>query len=204
MEISKLLVLLSLPIVGAVIGWFTNFLAVKMLFHPREPKKFLFFTFQGVFPKRQREIASRLAKVVAKELFSSDELKERLAEPKNIALITSSLEEKLNDYLVVRFPDKYPWVDLFFGDYIRGDMKGELMTEVNEMAPVMIKRYINQLDESIDVEQIVYDKVSNFSVKKLENMMQEILDKELGFIEKVGAVVGFIVGLVQMALVTLI
>jgi len=51
------------------------------------------------------------------------------------------------------------------------------------------------------VESIVEEKVSNFSVEKLEEIMFGILNKELKFIERIGAVVGFVVGLVQMVLV---
>ncbi len=200
MPITKILLLCSLPIIGGVIGWFTNFVAVKMLFHPREPRKILFFTFQGVFPKRQREIASKLAKVVARELLGNDEIKERLADPKNIETITNTVEERLLEYLSTTFPEKYPWVNLLFGDYIRGDMKSELMHEIDTMAPVMIQRYVNSLDETMDVEKIVEEKVNNFSVDKLEALMMGILNRELKFIERIGAVIGFLVGVFQMIL----
>ena len=59
-----------LPIIAALIGWATNFVAIKMLFHPQDPKKILGITFQGVFPKRQKQIAERLGELVAIELFS--------------------------------------------------------------------------------------------------------------------------------------
>lgn len=45
--------LLLSPVICALIGWFTNFLAVKMLFHPHKPIKIGPFTIQGIFPKRQ-------------------------------------------------------------------------------------------------------------------------------------------------------
>lgn len=41
----------SVPLIGGFIGWLTNWVAIKMLFYPREPKKILFVTFQGIFPK---------------------------------------------------------------------------------------------------------------------------------------------------------
>jgi len=66
----------TLPIVGALLGWFTNFIAIKMLFHPRKPMKFLFWTLQGIFPKRQEKIASQIGTMVAQELFSIDDIKE--------------------------------------------------------------------------------------------------------------------------------
>ena len=50
-------ILLLLPIIAALIGWSTNYLAVKMLFHPRLPLRIMGFSIQGVFPKRQKQLA---------------------------------------------------------------------------------------------------------------------------------------------------
>ena len=58
-------ILLLLPIIAALIGWFTNYLAVKMLFHPRLPLKIFGFSIQGVFPKRQKQLADKLGTLVA-------------------------------------------------------------------------------------------------------------------------------------------
>ena len=63
-------ILYLLPLVAALIGWFTNYIAVKMLFHPKNPKGFLFVKIQGVFPKRQKALAQKLGDLVAEELFS--------------------------------------------------------------------------------------------------------------------------------------
>jgi hypothetical protein len=40
-------ILFLLPFIAALIGWMTNYIAVKMLFHPKEPKKFIGITFHG-------------------------------------------------------------------------------------------------------------------------------------------------------------
>lgn len=43
-----------LPLFGLLIGWFTDWLALKMIFLPREPRTFFgFYTWQGVFQKRR-------------------------------------------------------------------------------------------------------------------------------------------------------
>ena len=50
-----------LPLIAAVIGWATNYIAVRMLFHPREEKRIFGLRIQGVFPKRQKALAEKLA-----------------------------------------------------------------------------------------------------------------------------------------------
>ena len=72
---------LSGPVIGAVIGYFTNYIAVKMLFHPYKPvyigKWRLPFT-PGIMPKRKSALAKAVGNAVGKNLFTSEDLKSLL------------------------------------------------------------------------------------------------------------------------------
>jgi methionine--tRNA ligase beta chain len=93
--------LISIPFISAFIGWFTNWIAIKMLFHPKEPKKFLFITFQGVFPKRQRQFAEKLGKMVSTELISFKEIEEKIVNPDNLKKLMPFVEIKIDDFAKV-------------------------------------------------------------------------------------------------------
>lgn len=74
----KILHIISGPLVGAFIGWFTNWLAVKMLFKPYNPKyigKWRIPFTPGVIPKRKADIAKGIGKVVEEDLVSSEDIK---------------------------------------------------------------------------------------------------------------------------------
>ena len=65
------------PLIGAVIGYFTNLIAVKMLFFPREEKR-LFghripFT-PGAIPKGKARLAKSAGKIVQDELFTREDI----------------------------------------------------------------------------------------------------------------------------------
>lgn len=69
MEIDwRVVNLYSLPFVAALIGWFTNFVAVKMLFRPRKAVRILGIRFQGLVPRRQKELAEKIAETVEKKI----------------------------------------------------------------------------------------------------------------------------------------
>src|SRR3989338_4570246 len=59
------------PIAGAIIGWFTNYVAIKMLFRPYRPVNLLGYKLQGLIPKRRKEIAAGIAKTNTKPVFVS-------------------------------------------------------------------------------------------------------------------------------------
>ena len=67
-------VIYVLPFIGALIGWLTNYIAIKMLFHPREEKRILGVRLQGVFPRRQQALAKKVGEVVATELVSGEDI----------------------------------------------------------------------------------------------------------------------------------
>ena len=60
-----------LPLTGALIGWITNLLAIRLLFHPRRPLRLwpLPFKIQGLLPKRREELAENIADIVSEQLF---------------------------------------------------------------------------------------------------------------------------------------
>lgn len=69
------------PLVGAVIGYFTNFLAVKMLFRPYKPWKIGSFTLPftpGIVPRRKNQLARAIGDAVGNYLFTGDDLKDLL------------------------------------------------------------------------------------------------------------------------------
>ena len=73
------LTLLSIPLISAVVGWLTNFLAVKMMFYPIE---FVgvkpIFDWQGLIPAKRREMAEIEVELVLGKLLSVEELAQRL------------------------------------------------------------------------------------------------------------------------------
>jgi Uncharacterized protein conserved in bacteria len=75
---------LIIPVISAFIGWITNWIAIKMLFHPRKPVRVLGIPFQGIFPKRQRQFAEKLGKLVSNELLSYTDIEQKVTNPENL------------------------------------------------------------------------------------------------------------------------
>ena len=193
----------TLPIIAALTGWITNFIAVKMLFHPREKVKFLFFEFQGIFPKRQKALAEKLGKIVANELFSFKDIKHSLQDPKNLEEVHTLIGSKLDDFLENRMIESMPMLYVFMSDEMRVKIKDTLQAELQLMLPDLLESFAARIEQQVDIEKTVYNKVANFSSDKLESILYDIMSKEFRFIEILGGVLGFIIGLIQVGLVAL-
>lgn len=187
-----------IPFISAFIGWFTNWIAIKMLFHPKEPKKILGITFQGIFPKRQRQFAEKLGALVSTELISFAEIEAKIVNPENIKKLLPLVEERIDDFLRKKLSDVFPIISMFIGDNTINQLKGVFMTELETLFPELIKSYMKNLESELDLEKMVTDKVYGFSSDKMELILNQIMSKEFRFVEIIGGVLGFVIGLFQV------
>ena len=192
-----------IPLISAFIGWFTNWIAIKMLFHPKEPKRILGITFHGIFPKRQKIFAEKLGKMISAEFLSFEDIAEKIANPQNLKKLMPMIEDHVDKFLRIKLSDEMPFLSLFIGDKTIASLKKIFMQELEILFPQLMKSYAGHLQEELDLEMIVTEKVSAFSSDKLENILYQIMSKEFRFVEILGGVIGFIIGIVQV-LITLL
>ena len=200
MELSWINFIL-IPVISGLIGWFTNWIAVKMLFRPKDKIKILFFNIQGVFPKNQATVAQRIGNMVSSELFSSKDIREKMEHPDNLETIRNAVEKKIDEYLNITFPKNYPLTSIFVGKNRKNKIKDDLIYEVEKVAPEVIEHYVQNIERDLNIEEIVRRKVADLPPDKLETMLNSILQKEFKFIEYIGGVIGLIIGILQMVLV---
>ncbi|MBP3869861.1 MAG: DUF445 family protein [Faecalicoccus sp.] len=96
----NILRLLSTPIIGAVIGYITNYLAVKMLFRPYHPVKIGNFTLPftpGIIPKRKEELAKALGNMVNRYLLGEEDIINKLKSDDIKKLIIDGVYKAVTD-----------------------------------------------------------------------------------------------------------
>ncbi|WP_407528216.1 DUF445 family protein [Lacibacter sp. MH-610] len=195
--------LLLIPVISAFIGWVTNWVAIKMLFHPKQPVKVLGITFQGIFPKRQDQFAVKLGKLVSEQLLSFNDIESKLTNPANLQKMMPMVEQKIDDFLRIKLADTMPMISMFIGDKTIEKLKTAITNELESLFPALIKNYTSSLRQELDLEQIVTEKVKNFSSDQLEDILYQVMAREFKFVEIIGGVLGFLIGLVQVAITLL-
>ena len=192
--------LLFIPVIAAFIGWLTNHLAIKMLFHPREPRIILGYSIQGIFPKRQRLLAEKLGKLISKEFLSFEEIELIISNPEKLKQVMPMIESHVEEFLRVKMSKEMPFLSMFIGDKTIDSLKKIFMQEIGLLFPKIMKQFAGNMKAELDLETIVTQKVTAFSSDKLEEIILQIMSKEFRFVEVIGAVIGFLIGLLQVAL----
>ena len=141
--------LLAGPLVGAVIGYFTNYIAVKMLFHPRNPVmiggKKLPFT-PGIIPKRKAELGAAIGKAVESELFGADQVKDILLKEDTVNVVADGITSKVEALFLSESPVKEAV----------GEICGEeLYTEKKEALGNLITDKVVEGIGSLDIGELI-------------------------------------------------
>lgn len=189
-----------IPIISTLVGWVTNFLAVKMLFHPRKPKKIIFFIIQGVIPKRIDKLSESIGIMVSEKLLDKDVLKEKLFNIEDNSVVMEYLETKLEEALKKEIETLNPMVKAFISDEIILSIKSKITKGVELALPDILDKIGEQSFSNLDLTKEVRERVKGFDPKQVEDLFWGILKKELKFVEILGAIVGFLIGIFQLSI----
>jgi uncharacterized membrane protein YheB (UPF0754 family) len=196
-------ILYLLPLVAALIGWFTNYIAVKMLFHPKNPKGFLFVKIQGVFPKRQKALAQKLGDLVAEELFSVSDVASKIKEFATSEEAMNEVGERIEKTIRNKLVKTFPMLAMFLSDEMVEKVTKLFQCELQDFLAESAAGLGNKLEENLDIKEMVKEKVNGFSSEKLESLLNQLMKKEFKFIEIIGAFIGFVIGCLQVGLTIL-
>ena len=195
--------LLIMIFISATIGWITNWVAIKMLFRPHKEISFGLFKIQGLIPKRRAEIGSGIANIIQNELISVKDVISNIDREEFSKRLNSSIDRVLEKNLKGKVKEKFPVLQMFFSDRMAKDVSNTIKDIIMENQEKIFEIFSNYAEENIDFEIIISDKISNFSLDKLEEIITLLAKKELKHIEVIGAILGGLIGVVQY-LITLI
>ena len=156
----SLLTLISIPIIGALVGYVTNWVAIRMLFRPHKEKRIfglrIPFT-PGLIPRKRLELAKTIGRAVGQELLTGEALASRIEDREfreKIQIIirdyTQELLSKELPSLNALVPSKFraDW-DAFIADLKRklGDWSYQLLTgsEMQTLIRAQVKQRVEEL-----------------------------------------------------------
>lgn len=189
--------LLTAIIIGATIGWITNYVAIKMLFRPYKEINFILFKIQGLIPKRKNEIGEGIAETIDKELLSIKDIINQLSDDEFFKKLEEVIDNVMDKDLKLKIKEKFPFMQLFLTDNVMMEIKKTIKNIIFENKEQVITFFSAYIEEKANFKQIITNKISEFSLEKMEKIVFELAKKELKHIELVGAILGAIIGFFQ-------
>ena len=190
--------LLSIPLISAIVGWSTNFLALKMMFYPIE---FIgikpFFGWQGLIPAKRQEMAEIEVELVLGKLLSVQELASRI-DPKEL---TKAMQRRLkqvlrrivNDVMSDCAPQLWAALPVHGKNLVYARIEADIPNVVNNM----VNDFKHNIEEIVDIKELVVSKLVE-SPELINEIFLKSGAKEYPFIERSGFWFGLLFGLPTM------
>lgn len=85
----------TLPVGGAVVGYVTNWIALKLIFEPLNPTKAGPFIVQGLFLTRQKEVSAEFSTFIARNVLTSQEIWKSMLYGPNVDQLRTIIKENV-------------------------------------------------------------------------------------------------------------
>ena len=197
---TELIILLLIPIISAIVGWSTNYLAVKMMFYPIEFVGIRpIFGWQGLIPMKRKEMAEIEVELVLGKLLSVQELAARIEPEKLTESIQRRLKQVLRKIVNEVMEESAPtlWASL----PVQGKnlVYSRIETDVPNVVHKMVDDFKHNVDEIIDIKELVVNHLVN-EPELINEIFLKAGEKEFPFIERSGLYFGFLFGIPTMLL----
>ena len=158
------------PLIGSAIGYFTNFIAVKMLFHPKNEIKLVGHTLPftpGAIPKGKSRLAKSVGNAVGNNLITREDIEKRLT--------SDELAEKIADMVLGKLSLPMNYVLEGVTDINQEDIESK-----KEVVSKSIAKFIAEAISQVDISGIIIEKAPSIIMEKLNNpMIQMFMTDEL-------------------------
>lgn len=186
-----------LPTFGFVVGILSNYLALKMIFEPVEEIRVGYWKVQGLFLRRQKEVAEVYAEIVADNVLSA----------RNIlrAIVRGRLQGEFAELLqrhVAQSVDSYlghwrkPVMAVRSPEYLAA-CKSAFATSVMKRLPHTTQHVEKYMEKSMALEDLLREKLETLPSRDFEGLLHPVFQEDEWKLVLMGGVLGIVIGCMQ-------
>lgn len=188
---------LVMPLFGAAIGWFTDWLAIKLVFFPRERRRILgVFPLQGVFQRRRDEVAKQYAAVVAREVMTVPNLVDGVLNGPRADRLQAMIRETVAEAIEEQAALARPLV----GGTRFADLKKTAADRAIRYLPTTMLTAERYATEALDIRDTIATKMRRLTRIEYEGLLRPAFRQDEWKLIAVGAAIGAVIGELQVLL----
>lgn len=192
---NNIIRILILAIIGGLIGYVTNVVAIKLIFRPINPIKIPILNIEiiGMIPKRKAEIATNIGQVIEEQFLSVNEIMNNIVTEEDKQNVVEYIKERIKIILNEKMTLLPSTIRNIAQNYIGEIIEDEVRKAIDELSEEIIIKANNR----INIKEMVQTKINELDLYELESIIINIVKKELRHIEILGLILGFFIGIVQ-------
>ncbi|PTU32953.1 DUF445 family protein [Stenotrophobium rhamnosiphilum] len=190
-----------MPIFGGLTGWLTDWLALRMVFEPKEPKRFFgVFVWQGMFIKRRKQVAAEYGRLIAKEILTPENVINGILHGPLSDRLADLVQKHVQNMVDAQSGIAKPFVVFTVGSKKYQEMKRTIAQRIVERMPETLKHVEKYATDAMDIERTLSTKMQDLTAEQFEGLLRPAFQQDEWILITVGAVLGFMVGELQVFL----
>jgi len=185
-----------LPAAGFFVGYLTNWIAIKLVFSPREPTKIGPMTVQGLFHKRQNEVAEAFGRTVATRVLNADNIVSTVMEGDGATRMNEIVEHRVGD-LIAKY-EAHPMAKLVLPEDQRPALRTEVLDRVKSEWPKPGGFFHTFASESVDLQGELERRMKALDRESYEGVLRPAFQQDEWKLIAAGAALGTIAGVLQL------
>lgn len=191
---------LLLPLFGIFTGWFTDWLALKMIFFPIRPRRFGPVTWQGLFLARRNEVADGYCQLIATELLTPQHIFEALLKGPLSDRVFVMVQRHVQRTIDAQSGVARPFVVLAVGSTTYQQMKGTVADRVMERLPDTLSQIEDYTADTLDIARTMRRKMDELTDEEFLQLIRPAFQADEWKLIAVGAALGGVMGEAQVLL----
>jgi uncharacterized membrane protein YheB (UPF0754 family) len=187
-----------LPAFGFIVGYATNFLALKIIFEPVDPIHICGIPFQGLFLTRQMEVSKIFSRICASEVLYSEKMWGSVLDGPHTEEFTELLRVNTCDFCDSMAGRLVDLVKLYVGDVEYDLLKQDIADQMVASMPEHIRYIHAYTDEALAIEDEMRTKMESLPPAEFEQVLHPVFQEDEIKLIIIGGALGIFVGLVQL------
>ena len=194
---------LLIPLFGLLVGLASDWIALQMVFQPREPKRYLgIFRWHGLFFARREEFAADYAKLGAEKVLTPSVILDSLLNGPLADRLFGMVKHEVEDAIDQELSIAEPLVPAAIGSDRYSALRTTVVTRAQERLPEAAARLEPYTAEAIEIEKTARESLAALSDEEYEGMLRPVFKDDEWLVVAVGGGLGFVVGELQVFLLT--
>jgi len=189
-----------LPLAGILVGFTTNWLALKLIFKPAKPWKVGNLQIQGLFIKRQNEVSAEYAAIIAGQILTSSKIFDSIFYGTKSEHVMELIKKHVTKIIDLAAGRSKEILQLVTGSRKYEIMKNIAFSSFKEDLRIIISRVYNYTEQALDLESTLRTRMQALPPAEFAGFLHPIFEENEWKLITVGAILGGLAGLAQLYL----
>jgi len=186
-----------LPVFGILVGYFTNYLALQLIFRPLKPIKVGHFAIQGMFIKRQAEVSAEYSRMVASKIITIENIFEYIIRGPGSKRLKRIVSRQIDKTINVTAGTLRAALETYTGSRMFVHIRNIACFRFMQELPMNIRHVFGYAENALNLEAILREKMSTLSPEEFEAFLRPVFKEDETKLILIGALLGGLAGLAQ-------